>query len=127
MAQADQVRVQIAKAAIVSPIDGVVVNRNINPGEYPGNREIFTLQQVNPIYAVLHASSEEVSSVETGSLATVTAPDLTGMQRFSGRVTGVLNQINPGSTDFQVKVLLQNPQQRLCPAWSCRARSRRSR
>ncbi|MGC2406447.1 MAG: efflux RND transporter periplasmic adaptor subunit [Candidatus Cybelea sp.] len=115
MAQADQVRVQIAKAAIVSPIDGVVVNRNINPGEYPGNREIFTLQQVNPIYAVLHASSEEVSSVETGSLATVTAPDLTGMQRFSGRVTGVLNQINPGSTDFQVKVLLQNPQQRLRP------------
>ncbi|MGA7354093.1 MAG: efflux RND transporter periplasmic adaptor subunit [Candidatus Cybelea sp.] len=115
MAQADQVRVQIAKAAIVSPIDGVVVNRNINPGEYPGNREIFTLQQVNPIYAVLHASSEEVSSVETGSLATVTAPDLTGMQRFTGRVTGVLNQINPGSTDFQVKVLLQNPQQRLRP------------
>jgi multidrug efflux pump subunit AcrA (membrane-fusion protein) len=115
MAQADQVRVQIAKAAIVSPIDGVVVNRNINPGEYPGNREIFTLQQVNPIYAVLHASSEEVSSIETGSLATVTAPDLSGMQRFSGRVTGVLNQINPGSTDFQVKVLLQNPQQRLRP------------
>ena len=32
--------------------------------------------------------------------------DLTGTQRFSGRVTGVLNQINPGSTDFQVKVLL---------------------
>ena len=115
MAQADQVRVQIAKAAIVSPIDGVVVNRNINPGEYPGNREIFTLQQVNPIYAMLHASSEEVSSVETGSLATVTAPDLSGMQRFSGRVTGVLNQINPGSTDFQVKVLLQNPEQRLRP------------
>ena len=36
MAQAQQVRVQIAKAAIVSPIDGVVVNRNLNPGEYPG-------------------------------------------------------------------------------------------
>lgn len=115
MAQAEQVRVQIAKAAIVSPIDGVVVNRNINPGEYPGNREIFTLQQVNPIYAVLHASSEEVSSIQNGTFATVTAPDLTGMQRFSGRVTGVLNQINPGSTDFQVKVLLQNQQERLRP------------
>jgi multidrug efflux pump subunit AcrA (membrane-fusion protein) len=115
MAQAQQVRVQIAKAAIVSPIDGVVVNRNINPGEYPGNREIFTLQQVNPIYAVLHASSEEVGSIETGSPASVTAPDLTGTQRFNGRVTGVLNEINPGSTDFEVKVLLQNPQQKLRP------------
>ncbi len=53
---------QIAKATITSPIDGVVVNRNINPGEYPGNREIFTLQQVDPIYAVLHASSEQVAA-----------------------------------------------------------------
>jgi HlyD family secretion protein len=115
MAQADQVRVQIAKAAIVSPIDGVVVNRNINPGEYPGNREIFTLQQVNPIYAVLHASSEQVARIENGAAATVTAPDIGGTQRFLGHVTGVLNQINPGSTDFQVKVLLANPAQRLRP------------
>ena len=57
-AQADQVRVQIAKAEIRSPIDGVVVNRNLNPGEYPGTRQLFTVQQVNPIYAILHGSSE---------------------------------------------------------------------
>ncbi|MFY9665440.1 MAG: efflux RND transporter periplasmic adaptor subunit [Candidatus Cybelea sp.] len=115
ISQADQVRVQIAKAAIVSPINGVVVNRNINPGEYPGNREIFTLQQVDPIYAVLHASSEEIARIINGSPATVTAPDLVNNGRFNGRVVGVLNQINPGSTDFQVKVLLSNPGQRLRP------------
>jgi multidrug efflux pump subunit AcrA (membrane-fusion protein) len=114
MAQAQQVRVQIGKAAIVSPIDGVVVNRNINPGEYPGNRQIFTLQQVNPIYAVLHASSEQVARIENGATASIVAPDLGGTP-FAGHVTGVLNQINPGSTDFQVKVLLGNPQQRLRP------------
>lgn len=113
-AQADQVRVQIAKATILSPIDGVVVNRNINPGEYPGNRELFTLQQVNPIYAVLHASSEQVARINNGALATVTAPDVAG-GTFSGHVTGVLNQINPGSTDFQVKVMLENPRQLLRP------------
>jgi multidrug efflux pump subunit AcrA (membrane-fusion protein) len=115
LAQANQVRVQIAKAAIVSPIDGVVVNRNLNPGEYPGSREIFTLQQVNPVYAVLHASSEEVARVVNGAPATITGEDLTGTQRFTGRVVGVLNQINPGSTDFQVKVLLSNPGERLRP------------
>ena len=106
LAQADQVRVGIAKATIVSPIDGVVVNRNLNPGEYPGTREIFTLQQVNPIYAVLHGSSEEVAHIANGAPATVTAPDLNGNSRFNGHVVGVLNEIVPGSTDFQVKVLL---------------------
>lgn len=114
LAQADQVRVQIGKATIVSPIDGVVVNRNLNPGEYPGNREIFTLQRVNPIYAVLHASSEEVAAIENGAAATVTAPDLPSAP-FRGRVVGVLNEINPGSTDFQIKVVLPNPGQRLRP------------
>ncbi|MGC1380174.1 MAG: efflux RND transporter periplasmic adaptor subunit [Candidatus Baltobacteraceae bacterium] len=115
LAQADQVRVQIAKATIVSPIDGVVVNRNLNPGEYPGNRQIFTLQQVNPIYAVLHASSEQVARIRTGGTATITVPDLGGGERFAGRVAGVLNQINPGSTDFEVKVVLANPGRKLRP------------
>ncbi len=115
LAQAEQVRVQIGKAAVLSPIDGVVVNRNINPGEYPGNREIFTLQQVNPIYAVLHASSEQVARIESGAPASVTAADAGGNERFTGHVTGVLNEINPGSTDFQVKILLANPHQTLRP------------
>jgi len=115
VAQAQQVRVQIGKAALVSPIDGVVVNRNLNPGEYPGTRELFTLQQINPVYAVLHASSEQVGRIANGAPATVTAPDVSGMQRFSGRVVGVLNEINPGSTDFQVKVQLPNAQHRLRP------------
>lgn len=115
LAQARQVRVQIGKATLVSPIDGVVVNRNLNPGEYPGNRELFTLQQINPIYAVLHASSEQVAQIVPRATATVTAPDLSGMARFTGRVVGVLNAINPGSTDFQVKVQLANPLQRLRP------------
>jgi multidrug efflux pump subunit AcrA (membrane-fusion protein) len=115
VAQAQQVRVQIGKAALVSPIDGVVVNRNLNPGEYPGTRELFTLQQINPVYAVLHASSEQVGRIANGAPATVTAPDVSGMQRFSGRVVGVLNEINPGSTDFQVKVQLANAQHRLRP------------
>lgn len=115
LAQADLVRVQIRKATIASPIDGVVVNRNINPGEYPGNREIFTIQQVDPIYAVLHASGEQIAHVVTGAIASVTGPDLGGAGRFTGRVEGVLNEINPGSTDFQVKVLIANPRRQLRP------------
>jgi HlyD family secretion protein len=114
-AQAQQVRVQIAKATIVSPIDGVVVNRNLNPGEYPGTRQIFTLQQVNPIFAILHGSGAQVARIGTGSLAHITASDLGNASSFTGRVVGVLNQINPGSTDFQVKALLQNPLRKLRP------------
>jgi len=114
-ANAQQVRVQIAKATIVSPIDGVVVNRNLNPGEYPGTRQIFTLQQVDPVYAILHGSGAQVARIRAGAAATIFASDLANNSTFRGSVIGVLNQINPGSTDFQVKVILPNPLRQLRP------------
>jgi multidrug efflux pump subunit AcrA (membrane-fusion protein) len=114
LAQADQVRASIAKATIVSPIDGVVVNRNLNVGEYPGSRQIFTLQQVEPVYAILKASGVQVANVEAGADATVRASDL-NTKAFTGKVDGVLNQVNPGSTDFQIKILIANTQRKLRP------------
>jgi HlyD family secretion protein len=114
-AQADQVKVQIEKATLVSPIDGVVVNRNFNPGEYPGTRQLFTLQQVDPVYAVLHGSGSEVANIQPGVKASIAAADIGTRETFSGDVVGVLNQINPGSTDFQVKVVVPNPFRRLRP------------
>jgi HlyD family secretion protein len=116
LAQAQQIRVQIAKATIVSPIDGVVVNRNLNPGEYPGTRQIFTLQQVSPLYAVLRGSSEQIAGIVPGTPATIAASGEAGRTiRMTGKVTGVLNEIQPGSTQFQVKVLLENPHSLLRP------------
>jgi HlyD family secretion protein len=114
LADANQERVAIQKATITSPIDGVVVNRNLNPGEYPGTRQLFTLQQVNPIYAILHGSGSQIAQISTGAAATIISTDSTRSKR-QGSVAGVLNQIVPGSTDFEVKVLLQNPGQRLRP------------
>jgi multidrug efflux pump subunit AcrA (membrane-fusion protein) len=112
LATAQQVRTQIAKATIVSPIDGVVVNRNLNVGEYPGTRQLFTLQQVDPIYAIVRGSGAQIADLEPGASATIVASDLRH-STLHGTVVGVLNQINPGSTDFQVKVKLSNPGGRL--------------
>lgn len=112
LAQADQVRAQIAKATIVSPIDGVVVNRNVNPGEYPGSRQLFTLQQVDPAYAVLTASGQQIAPINTGAPVQLTSPDLPRVQ-LRGTVAGALNQVNPGSTNFTVKVQFNNPGERL--------------
>lgn len=114
LANAQQVRVQIEKATIVAPIDGVVVNRNLNPGEYPGTRQIFTLQQVDPLYAILQGSGAQVAQIPQGARADVTVSDLGGAQ-VSGPVVGILNQIVPGSTNFEVKVQLDNRNRKLRP------------
>jgi HlyD family secretion protein len=107
LGQADNVRASIAKATIVSPIDGIVVNRNLNPGEYPGSRQIFTLQETDKVYAVLNGSGSQVVGVRTGSPTEIRSSDHANL-KASGQVMGVLDEVTPGSTNFVVKVLVPN-------------------
>jgi HlyD family secretion protein len=122
-AQADQIRVMIAKASIVSPINGVVVNRNLNPGEFPGARQIFTIQETDKVYAVLQGAASQIVGMRPNATATVSSSSLPGKQ-YTGRVEGVLNAINPGSSNFVVKVLLSNSDGNLRPGTPVSAAAR---
>ncbi len=104
---ANQVRASIAKAKIVSPINGVVVNRNLNPGEYPGSRQIFTLQEVDKVYAVLNGSGGQVVGVRSGSVAKIVSSDDATL-KGTAHVVAVLDQVTPGSTNFVIKAVLPN-------------------
>lgn len=106
-AQAEQVRAQISRATLRSPIDGVVVSRNLNVAEYPGTRTLFTIQQRGDTYAVLNASSVDVQGLRAGDAATVTATG-NGLASVRGRIEAVLAQAQPGATNFTVKVRLPN-------------------
>jgi HlyD family secretion protein len=107
-----QLQTQISKATIVSPIDGVVVNRNLNPGEYPSSRTIFTLQQLDRVYAELNASSVDTFAIPVGAPVTLNVAGQSGAT-YKGRVVAVLGQVTPGSTNFTVKVLVSNPDEKL--------------
>jgi len=110
-AQVRQLRTQIAKATIVAPVDGVVTNRNLNPGEYPGSRTLFTVQQLDRVYANLNASGRDTFAIPRGAPASIAVAGTSATYR--GRVAAVLGQVTPGSTDFTVQVVLANPDGRL--------------
>ncbi len=107
-AQASVVQIQreIARAVLVSPIDGTVDAVNANPGEYPTSRELFTIEQTDEVYAVLPSSTAQVTQIHTGANATIVAAGST--RRDAGHVVAVLDQIEPGTTNFTVKVLIAN-------------------
>jgi multidrug efflux pump subunit AcrA (membrane-fusion protein) len=101
-----QLRREIARAVLVSPVDGIVDAVNANPGEYPTSRELFTIEQTAQVYAVLPASTAQVTQVRAGADATIVAAGST--RHDAGHVAAVLDQIEPGTTNFTVKVLVQN-------------------
>lgn len=107
-AQADQIRVQISKATVVSPIDGIVVNRNLNPGEYPGTRQIFTVQEIDHVYATLSAFSGQIGELRRGAPVSIDSNALPG-RTFRGRVVALLSPATPNSSGFVVKVDIANP------------------
>ncbi|MBV9102436.1 MAG: efflux RND transporter periplasmic adaptor subunit [Candidatus Eremiobacteraeota bacterium] len=111
-AQVDQAAAQVAKATIRSPFDGIVINRNLNPGEYPGSRAIFTIQDMSAVFAILSASSSQIFDVHTGDSAQIYGRHSTAPVG-AGTVEAVLGQATPGSTNFTVKVRLRNPDHRL--------------
>ncbi len=110
--QIQQYQTMIDKATIVSPVDGVITNRNLNAGEYPGSRTIFTIQQLDKVYADLNASSEDTFAIPAGA-GVVLSVSGAGNQEFTGKVVAVLGQVTPGSTNFTVQVLLDNPGRKL--------------
>jgi HlyD family secretion protein len=111
-AQAEQIAVQMRKATIRAPVDGIVINRNINVGQYPGNSQIFVLQEISTVYAMLNASSDQVFRIRQGDAAKVNVMNLHAPQ-MQGVVEAVLGQAEPGATNFVVKVRLFNPQRTL--------------
>ncbi len=104
---------QIARGTIIAPADGVVDSVNANPGEYPSARQLFTLEEIDRVYAILPASSDQILAIRNGAHATVTpqagAIATAGGPKLSGTVVAILDQIQPGTTNFTVKVLLPNP------------------
>jgi multidrug efflux pump subunit AcrA (membrane-fusion protein) len=111
-ATVQQYQAQIARATVLSPIEGVVINRNLNPGEYPGSRTIFTLQRLDQVYAMLNASSTDTFEIPVGAPVSLVVAG-TNSQIYRGDVVAVLGQVTPGSTNFTVKVLVTNADGRL--------------
>ena len=106
-ATARQIAASIARSTIVAPVSGIVTNRNLNPGEYPGSRTLFTIQALDTVYAQLNASSEQTVDVAIGERVAV---GVHGSRRaVVGRVAALLGQAAPGSTNFTIKVRIDDP------------------
>jgi RND family efflux transporter MFP subunit len=107
-----QLKLEIGRAVIVAPVAGVVDSVNANPGEYPSGRQLFTIEQNSDVYAVLPASSAQVLDVQPGAAASIQINTSYSANpqwhKVPGVVEAVLDQVQPGTTNFTIKVLVHN-------------------
>ena len=99
---------------IVSPIDGVVTDRPVYPGEMASNSgPIITVMNLSEIVARAHIDQQQASQLKVGDAATISVAGQPGA--LKGKVSLVSPALDPNSTTVEVWVQAPNPGQRLKP------------
>jgi RND family efflux transporter MFP subunit len=113
-------RSQLALRTIVSPIDGIVVDRYAMVGESVEGRSIMKLAQVNPLKVELIAPTEYFGLINKGMVVEI-YPEQPVNKMFKATVTIVDKLIDPASGSFTVRMLLPNPEDKLVGGVNCLA------
>src|SRR6201997_1219631 len=108
------VEASVNYSKIVSPIDGVVTDRPVYPGEMASNSgPIITVMNLSQIVARAHIDQAEASQLKVGDAATISVAGQPGA--LKGKVSLVSPALDPNSTTVEVWVQSPNPGERLKP------------
>lgn len=108
--------------ALNSPIDGEVIDRNLNPGievqgEYSGSGpavELFTVGELNPVWVLADIYEMDVGRVHVGAPVTVNViayPD----RKFEGTINWASSALDPATRTIRVRCTLKNADRVLKP------------
>lgn len=103
----DQIRQQLRDAQVVSPVNGIVVAKNAEVGEYvTANTAVVEVVDVSQLKAKVHVSERDAYRVKEGDAVAVTTEVFPG-ETFQGRVTFVSPR-GDASHNYLVEVAVQN-------------------
>lgn len=116
--QLQQASQRLDMKTIRSPVDGIVTERALSPGEYVGEGAILTVAQVDPLNVEVIVPIEQYLSIRVGSSATVMPQEPVGGS-YTAVVVIVDQVIDAASGTFGVRLELPNPGQRLPAGVKC--------
>ena len=104
---------QLSYSEIHSPIDGVVTDRPLYPGEMaPAGSPVLIVMDTSTVIAKAHVPQDAAAGIRRGDSATITAP---GEVKISGKVTVVSPALDANSTTVEVWVEAANSKGLLRP------------
>lgn len=121
MLQLQEAQEKLNIRTIKSPVDGVVVERFLCPGEYVGEDPIMKIASIDPLYVEVVVPVEEFGSIKKGMMARV-RPEPLDIGMLKARVIIVDRVIDAASGTFAVRLELPNPGRILPAGLKCRVR-----
>lgn len=124
VAQVEHERAQamLARRVVHSPVDGVVVEVTMSPGEYAYEQApVMTIAEIDPLNVEVYVPVERYGTVETGMSAKVQPQAPVGGQ-YRAEVTVVDRVFDAASGTFGVRLELPNPDYELPAGLRCTVR-----
>lgn len=110
----------LALRSLRSPIDGIVVERFVHPGESVKDKALLKLAQIDPMRVEIIADSALLGRVSAGMQAQITVEGPTETQH-TATVTLVDGLVDAASGTFGIRLNLPNPQRDIVGGLKCRA------
>ena len=121
-----QAEIDLEHSSVKAPLDGIVLERLVNPGESTHRDEVLLkLGSLNTIMVAAKFTEEKMHSVQLGLAAETAFPAFPG-EVFAGKVVKIDPNIDPTTRTFTTYVEIQNADLRLKPGLSGFVRIRRS-
>jgi cobalt-zinc-cadmium efflux system membrane fusion protein len=100
-----------------SPIDGVVVERHLNPGQElrpdaAPPEGLFVISDPARLWFTLDVSEADAAALRKGAEMRL-SPSATGAEPVAGRITYVSDMVDPETRTVKVRGELENPERRL--------------
>jgi len=109
----------VKRRLVTSPIDGIVVERFLNPGEYVKDQPLIKVAKINPLNVEVIIPTQYFTSIKVGMRAKVIPEDPIGGE-YTAVVKIVDRVIDAASGTFGVRLQLPNPGNRLPSGLKCK-------
>jgi HlyD family secretion protein len=108
---------ELSYSEIRSPIDGVVTDRPLYPGEMAAvGTPLLTVMDISSVIAKAHIPQDDAAALKVGDKGTMTVP---GIEKpIEGKVTVVSPALDPNSTTVEIWFEARNPKHELKPGTS---------
>ena len=111
---------QLKQRSLRSPIDGVVVERMVHPGERVDGKPLFKIAALHPLKVEIIVPATQYGVIREG-MALGIRPELPNSQELMAQVTQVDRIIDSASGTFRARLNLPNPNRELPAGVRCKA------
>ncbi len=99
-------QLELSYTQIRAPFDGVVSERHVKRGNtVTVNQNLFTITDLDPLLAYLHAPEKEFNKLRAGQQAAIEVDALPG-KLFFGSIARISPVVDPGTGTFKVTVVI---------------------